>query len=307
MHGTPALAIAFGFCALSACGGGMGGDMNGGSGDTSGNALVAGTVVARDGSTSNLAGMVVSCPETGAMAMTDAMGSFDLAAPAGRPFSVEVSDPLGPQAGPMDGDCPEPGDDSQDATDISGSTVRVSETLGAGEVFDLEIVVAGGAIVQAWAGDDTAGPATGEAVLVGDGVMGEFEVAGGGMCTYAEIEVDGFAGAQVLTVALVDAQGQSAFLATLPVGADGQGHVSVHDCMSALPFGADSFEDLAGYGIEVRDESGAVVLTGAVPFVGAGHHAGSGMMSGGTNGGGMMGGGTSGGGMMGGGGPMNHG
>ena len=281
--------------------------MGGGASAPTGDALVAGTVVARDGSVSNLAGLVVTCPETGDMSMTDAMGSFDLAAPTGRPFTVEVSDPLAPPAAPSDGNCPEAYDDSQDSTDISGSTVRVSETLDAGEVFDLEIVVSNGAVVQASTGDETAGPVTGEAILSGDGVMGEFEVAGGGMCTYAEIEVDGFAGAQVLTVALVDAQGQSAFLATLPVGADGQGHVSVHDCMSALPFGADSFEDLAGYGIEVRDESGAVVLTGAVPFVGAGHHAGSGMMSGGTNGGGMMGGGTSGGGMMGGGGPMNHG
>ena len=240
------------------------------------------------------------------MAMTDAAGAFDLAVPAGRPFSVEVSDPLAPPAGPMDGDCPEPWDDSEDTTDIAGATVDVSQALAPGETFDLEIVVAGGAIVQVWAGDETAGPATGEAVLVGDGVMGEFEVSGGGMCTYAEIEVDGFAGAQVLSVNLVDGAGSAAALATIAVGADGDGHVSVHDCMSALPFGADSFDDLAGYGVEVRDESGGVVLTGVVPIAGAGHHGGTGMHSGDgmmAGDGAMMGGGS----MMGGGTPMSHG
>src|SRR5262245_9058722 len=110
---VPVLALAL---AVSGCGGG-----SGGGGDAVGS-QVLGHVVSRDGSSAELDGVVVSCEETGEVAVTDADGRFEMDVPSGTDFELSFEDPV--QDAEPGEDCDESDDPETDASDIDGNVVK---------------------------------------------------------------------------------------------------------------------------------------------------------------------------------------
>jgi hypothetical protein len=243
------------------------------SGDTTATtsfAAVHGQVVTRDGSSDGLGGLFVSCPESGSVAITSDAGAFDLQAPAGHKFTVQVTDPFVVADFPPTGGCREGQDPSADAEDVSGSKVVIESPLAPGATCEISIEVQDGSVVESWVtwGDgDAGGDGEGEVSLAGpSGASGEIEVSLSGDCWRVEVEADGLSTPHVLTVALISPAGESAFAGAITVTPDGQGHLQIEGCSSyALPFGAATLKALAGWTVEVRDESNALVLVGTLP------------------------------------------
>jgi hypothetical protein len=235
--------------------------------------------VSRDGSTVNLAGIVVQCVESGESDVSDGDGHFEVDAPRGEPFRLKVDDPAtaGDEAG---GDCTEGDDGDFDEQDLDGDEVEIG-ALEDGEFCDVEITIEDGEIVciNVSKGDgehEDGERESGEARLVGaEGTeaYGEVEVGAKGECSWMEIEVGGLAPEATYELFLVD--GDTLWpLDGLTTNAEGEGHRALESCGGdrPLPFGVASVAELAGLGILVKDALGTVVLEGTVPEVGSDDH-----------------------------------
>jgi len=238
-------------------------------------ATVQGKIVTRDGSTSGLEGVGVSCPESGLGDVTDAAGTFRVDVPVGLPFHVDFHDPAWPDGvAPHDGmhDPHDPQDDDAEA-DGDGIAVR---PVARDEPCVIEVHLQDGEVVEcrvSWGDGD--GEEQGERRLDHDPLCdeqdahAEVEITIENGCLAVEVEVQGFSGAANLDVHLVNAEGEEAYLATLVIDTDGVGHLEWSWCEGdALPFDAATPTDLAGSGVRVYDEEGTVVFDGHLPY----HH-----------------------------------
>jgi hypothetical protein len=269
--------IVFGLLAASifaACGGGGSGSLGGSTSPT-----VAGRIVSRDGSTVNLAGVVVECVESGESDVSDGDGHFEVDAPRGESFRLKVDDPVGTK-GEGEGDCSEGGDGDADEQDVKGDEVEIG-ALKDGEFCDVEITIENGEIVciNVSKGDgkhDDGGKRTGESRLVapeGQPGFGEVEVGVAGECSWMEVEVGGLLPETSYEVVLVG-EGVHWPVGPLATNAEGEAHLAIESCGGdrPLPFGVASVAELAGLTLLVTDSLGAAVLEGVVPEVGSEDH-----------------------------------
>jgi hypothetical protein len=253
---------------------------SGGGGGGVGGSVVLGQVVERDGSSDDVGGVVVECPETGDVDVTDGEGRFEVDVPAGTDFAVEFDDPKATPAGDG-GDCDEGADPVKDGGDIDGEGV-VFEPLDDGEVCEVEVVLEDGEVVECRetrddddGGDDEGDEHEGEARLfpsdlyASQGVLGEVEVEQEEGCFEVELDVSGFDAPHVLSVVLFHPEGDEFLLGTFEVNGEGQGHLGIGWCKGdPLPFGVDSLAGLAGFLVLVLDEEGQIVFEGHVPGLG---------------------------------------
>jgi hypothetical protein len=257
---------------VAGCGGGGGG--------TGGPAL-RGTLVLRNGSSADLSGVVVDCPDSGASDVTDAAGRFSLDVPTnGVAFRLAVTDPESTGTGTKgeEGDCSESDDSTGDDADVKGAEVEI-EGLEDGESCEIEIEIEDGEVVGIHVskgekdGKHDDDSHSGEAVLHaedGSEAYGEIEVRSGEGCSEIEVEFASLPPETAFLVFLIDDQGQEAILADFATNGDGEGHVERHVCGDfGLPFGASDLSELAGFGVRVEDLEGNVILAGKVPEVGA--------------------------------------
>lgn len=241
---------------------------------------VQGKVVSRNGASSDLGGIEVTCENTGATVTTAADGSFVLEVPGGATVRVRFSDPLA--AGLADGlpDCAESEDATPDAADVAEDSIEV-ETLQDGEVVTIEVELADGRVIECGVRRGEAGGVVvrceGNLFPTDSGgptfSLAEIEVTQDGDCATIEVEAEHLAPDQTLSLVLVAPGGEREVIATAEVDAGGVLHANFSTCAGdALPFGATTVQDLAGYGVLVEDGAGKVLLAGQVP--GWGHEMG---------------------------------
>jgi hypothetical protein len=268
-----------GLVSVFGCGGGS-------SGGEAGADLVTiqGTVLCRDGDTHMLSGIEVFCPESGDHGVTDGAGGVEVHVHPDVPFHLDFDDPMTPADGPCHGTAREGHDPMHDGAEIDGNEIAFGP-VGRDETCEVEVCLEHGEVVEFHMlrsgprgefqdGEQRLGH---DEFCDGMDAVAEIEIEVEGDCLRVEIDVDGIAGPQDLSVYLVDREGTEAFLATLPVDADGEGHLELTWCEGdALPFGAESPEDLAGYGITVYDEAEELLFVGHLPhhhpLAGEGHH-----------------------------------
>lgn len=260
MRTTFAIAAVAAFSGLTSCGEGGGG---------AGTPAITGRILVRDGVSTNLSGVILTCPESGSTDVSTATGRFALDVPRGTPFHLDVDDPTA--SGKGDGlasDCTESDDVTPDAGDIAGKDVEI-EGIEDGESCEVEIEIEDGEIVGVHVTKDGGEKEYGEGVLLpptkGDG-YGEVEAGAEGGCLRLEVEARGLP-TGTFTVLLVGADRAEQPLGTLTLGENGkEGHLVFEACAEGgLPLGAATPADLLGATIEVRNADGSVVLSGAFP------------------------------------------
>ena len=286
---------------LAACGGASTGTLAGaGTGDL---VTVQGKLESRDGATTALAGVVVTCVESGERDVTDAQGAFQLHAPMHQRFHLDFEDPAWSTDAHSHGDHGEFHDPHPDEVEADGPGVTM-HPAGTEESCDVEVHLDEGDVTECYVrwthGDERI--REGERHLDRDPLcdevdaMGEIEISLQDGCLAVEIEVDGFSGAASLDIYIEDPSGAQAYVATMEIDSAGAGHLDWSWCAGEpLPFDATAPEDLAGYGVVVYDEAGAVVFRSHLPHehanhMGDSHHGGDPMDDGQHHGGGMGGG-----------------
>ena len=274
MHRFIWLVAALLFLPLGACGGGS--DSGPGVGSLS---AVKGVVASRDGATDDLAGVLVTCRETGDMDVTDALGAFDLDVPEGERFHLEFEDRDAPSPKERDhgkehDEDDETEDPGADGTDIAGDEVEI-EALDEDEECEVEVDLEDGEVKEARVRRrnrdgkeerESEGKLDREEGIDEEEAEGEFEIEEGDRCAGIEIEIEGFSGPTELEVWLVNAQGAEALLGSISIALAGKGHLEVTFCGGdELPFDAASIKDLAGTKVEVYDEDANLVFQGRIP------------------------------------------
>ncbi|MFO0934373.1 MAG: hypothetical protein U1E39_16925 [Planctomycetota bacterium] len=272
MRSTILVALAGLACVLPGCGGG------GGGGGLGGALALQGLVTSRNGTTQNLAGVRITCPESGDVVTTALNGRFALDVPKGVVLHLEVDDPAATPDGTDAEDCTEAGDGDDDGSDIAGAEVEI-EALAEDETCGVELEIVDGKVVDIRVTKEKGGGAgrkeSGEGVLLpleGSGLeaYGEVEVGAREGCSWAEVEVRGLPLGTYTAVLVAPDSAATETLGTLVVK-EKEAHFAVESCNGdrPLPFGAASVAELAGYRIEIRDATDTVVLEGSVPQVGA--------------------------------------
>ena len=256
-----------GSCLLVACGG----SGSGGSGGASPG--VAGQIVKRNGSTTNLSGVHVACTENGSADVSDGSGSFSIHIPHGTVIHLDVTDTAASGGDKGDGGA---------SKDLSDNQVEVGE-VGDGESCDIEIEIEDGqvTVVHMSKHDGKGGHEdSGEGALLpttdGSTAFAEVKAGGDGDCLRLAIEARGLAPSASYDVTLVDSAGATLALGTLATSEHGEAALVFEACGADLPFGVASVQDLAGATIVVKDSGGADVLTGDFPLPGANESDGEG-------------------------------
>ena len=256
------LSVLFASSVLVACGGsGPGG---GGGGSPAGG--VAGQIVKRNGSTTNLSGVHVACTENGSTDVSDGSGNFSIHIPHGTVIHLDVADPAASGGDKGNGD---------GTKDLGDNQVEVGE-VGDGESCDIEIEIEDGqvTVVHMSKHDGKGGHEdSGDGVLLpttdGSKAFAEVKASGDGDCLRLAIEARGLAPSLSFDVTLVDASGATFALGTLATSEHGEAHLVFEACGADLPFGIPTAQDLVGATIHVKDAAGADVLTGDFPLPGA--------------------------------------
>ncbi len=264
-----ALSLVALLAATSSCGGGGGGA--GGS-----DVPLAGRVAARDGASSDLAGVQVTLVETGASEVTGADGSFAFSCPTGG-LHLRFLDPLAPTplriaAVVNPDDCPLPADGSgipwPDTENIDGDEVWLGDVV---EPIDVEVELDAGAVSSLKA---TRGAATGSPEE--QGLVGLSDVDGSGAVGTVSLHHNFPAGFSLE----IEAWGLPASSYTELVLTDAHGHQDVaggvtSDCGATrmtLLFGyspTDGTEDdPTGRSLLIRVTGGADIVVGTVPPAG---------------------------------------
>jgi hypothetical protein len=260
-------AALLGAVALAACGGGGGGSPG---------ALVLGSVVERDGSSDDLGGIVVECPESGDVVSTREDGSFEVDVPAGASFEVKFDDPGATKDG-EGADCPESDDPEKDGRDIEGDGVAF-DPLPDGGSCEIEVSIEDGEVVECRESrdgeDGKEDEHEGEARLfpsaryAEQGVVGEIEVGKDDGCFFAEIEASGFDAPHVLRV-MLGVEGALVEIGVLEISVEGEGHLGLEWCSGdPLPFDVETLRTLSGALVLVLDEEGNEVFEGHLPGFG---------------------------------------
>ena len=283
---TLALGLAAGV-ALTACGGGGGG----GGGSTAAFATLQGTVILRNGSTSNLGGIVLSNPNSGKTVTTASDGSFSFGAvPAGTitiklgaPLSAvlaarveagvptltddgggevdddiddDVDDDASDDDGDDDGDNEDVGDDDADATGVA-----------AGEIIDVRLAIRGGVIESVQFGQSHGDDREAEVRLTPCASSDDLDAHGSVRIESRpdrerlHVELEHATPGRSLVAVVIDASANEASLGTSVVGLTGEVEWSINSADGdALPFGVATTADLVGFEVEVRDAADASIV-----------------------------------------------
>ncbi|MFV1959203.1 MAG: hypothetical protein ACC662_07295 [Planctomycetota bacterium] len=159
--------------------------------------------------------------------------------------------------------------DAESLTDLAGYTLRVTDADG--------VVVLEGILPLPKCEDDEEGDDDGKEPEVEDFALtppdgaANADAEGGGVvkqftdCSVLVLEVGHVAAESVFEVVLVDPDsGDEVALDGFDTNADGGGRFVKEFC-EGLPFEAASWADLAGYGVEIANGDGVVVLEGTLP------------------------------------------
>lgn len=287
-----AVVFAAGFLSLAACGGGGGG----GGGGSTGSATLAGSVVAVNGSSTNLGGIQLYNPNSGKTVTTASDGSLSFgtvptgtltlrlsSTPAARVAVLageteggddggggiddDVNDDQGDDAndtdGADDGDNDDTGDDDCDTTGVAD-----------GETVSVQLAIRNGVIESVQFGQSHADERECEGNLTRCDSSDDPDVTGSVRAESRldsqrlRVEVEHATAGRSLKAVVVDGDGVEASLGTRTVGLDGTAEWKLDTAMGdVLPFGKSLAGDLVGFHVEVRDAANAAIslVCGTIP------------------------------------------
>lgn len=295
-HVRSLVTLAFGLVAgvvLSGCGGG-----GGGGGSSTGFATLQGSVILRNGSTSNLGGIQLTNPNTGKTVTTSSNGSFDFGTVPAGTLTIKVGGPLaaviatreaesGGSGGggaddgaagvedasgdddinddvdddSADGDSSDDGD-NHDVGDDDADTTGVS----AGEVVNVRLAIRDGVIESIQFGQSHGDDRECEARLTPCATSddldahGEIRIESRPDRERFKIEVEHLTAGRSVVAVVIDGSGNEASLGARAAGLTGEVEWSLNTANGdTLPFGVGSVADLVGFEVEVRDAADASI------------------------------------------------